>query len=91
MNDPANLGVATDDRIEFATARFLGEVPAVFRECLVLVLGILVGDLRRAADIPERFENRRRGHADLLGLGDAEQQVLGADVLVFEFVGVSLR
>ena len=50
LDDAADLLVSSDDRIELALARDLGEVPAVALERLVLALGILIGHALRAAN-----------------------------------------
>ena len=55
LDDAADLIVASDDRIELALARDLGEVAAVALERLVLALGILIGHALRAANGGERL------------------------------------
>ena len=42
LDDPPNLFVAADHRVEFAVAGQLGEVPPILFERLVLAFGILV-------------------------------------------------
>ena len=44
LDDPADLGVAADDRVHLAVAGQLDEVAAVLLQGLVLVLGVLVRD-----------------------------------------------
>ena len=64
LDDPADLLVAADDRVELALAGGLGEVAAVLLEGLVAVLGVLAGDpvaaphLRRAASSSSRLTSR---------------------------------
>ena len=53
LDDPADLVVAADDRVDLALAGAGGEVLAVALEGLELVLGVLRGDPVRAADLGE--------------------------------------
>ncbi|MND08345.1 hypothetical protein D3C83_309030 [compost metagenome] len=55
MNDPADLFVAADDRIELAALRALGEVDGVFLEGFPLALLLLRVDGLVAADGLDRF------------------------------------
>ena len=96
LDDAANLLVAADDRVELAAAREFGQVLGVFFERLEFAFGILVGDALRAAHGGERLEDGVVGCAEsdeglarrvALLVRDAEQQVLGGDVLVFEVCG----
>ena len=91
LDDPANLFVAADDRIELALARELGQVAAVPFERLVGAFGILAGDALRPADRGQRLEDRvardaarleqLRGRRRAPAFGrNRDQQVLGADV-----------
>ena len=99
LDDAADLLVAADDGIELAGARLLDEVAAVLLERLVGALGVLVGDALAAADALERLEDRvvpdrmglEQGLRLATGLGHAEQQVLGRDVLVTEAARFGLR
>jgi hypothetical protein len=95
LHDAADLVVAADDRIELAAARDLGEIAPIFRERLVLRLGILIRHARAAAHRLERLQQRVLGDAFLAqrtagGIafvrGDAEQEVLGRDVLVLQLL-----
>ena len=101
LDDAADLLVAADDRIELALARQLGQVAAVALERLVLAFGVLVvtrcepRTLVSAAKILSRVRPRSRqqlrgGRAAGLG-GDGEEQVLGADELVLQPLGLGLR
>ncbi len=56
LDDAADLVVAPDDRVELALLGLLGEVAAVLLERHVLVLGALVGDAVRAADLGDRLQ-----------------------------------
>ena len=92
LDDPPDLGVPADDRVQLAVPGRLGQVDAELLQRLVRVLGVLAGDPGAAADLAERLEQRvgrgtRRGQHGL-GLaavgGQADQQVLGRDVLVVQ-------
>ncbi len=65
LDDPANLFVAADHRIELALARDLGQVATVALERLVLAFGILIGHALRAADAGERLIDRVLRDAEL--------------------------
>ncbi len=58
LDDAADLVVAADDRVELALLGGAGEVAAELLERLVLVLGVLVGDAVRAADLRDRLGQR---------------------------------
>jgi hypothetical protein len=99
LHDAADLLVSADDRIELALARVLGEVTRELLQRLVLVLRRLVGDLVRAAHHLERLEQALPGDAlrleqvrglRALGVGERDEQVLGAHVLVAEGLGLLL-
>ena len=88
--------------IELALLGQLRQVAAVAFERLVLVLGILIGHALAAAHLGERRRGCDRGVSAVLlqqprgrgapGLaGDGEEQVLGADVLVLQPLGLGLR
>ena len=83
LDDPTDLLVAADDRIELAGARRGGEVAAVALERLVLVLGVLAGDPVAAPHLAQGVEQVLPADAERLGQG--EQQVLDREVLVAEF------
>ena len=98
LDDAPDLLVAADDRIELAGPRLGGQVAAVLLERGVRALGVLRRDALAAADALERLQDGLLAGAVLLeqglglatGLGDAEQQVLGRDVLVAEAAGLRL-
>ena len=98
LDDAADLLVAADDRIELARPRLGGQVAAVLLERRVGALRVLRGDALAAADALERLEDGLPAGAVALeqglglaaDLGDAEQQVLGRDVLVAEPAGLGL-
>ena len=96
LDDAANLFVAADDGVELAAAREFGEIFSVLFEGLEFALGILVGDALRSADGGERLQDGiLRGAGGDKGIArgvaflvrDAEQHVLGGDILVFEVCG----
>jgi hypothetical protein len=92
LDDAADLGVAADDRVDLAVAGALGEVDRVLLQRLERALGVGGGDLAVAADRAEGRQQRvprgaRAGqHVARLarGGGQADEQVLGRDVLVAE-------
>jgi hypothetical protein len=55
---PADLLVATDDRIDLSLPRRLGEITAVLLEGLVLLFGVVARDAVRATHLPQRVEYR---------------------------------
>ena len=96
LDHAANLLVAADDGVELAAAREFGEVLGVFFKRLEFAFGILVGDALRAAHGGERLQNGVVGGAErhervarriALLVRDAQQQVLGGDVIVLEVRG----
>jgi hypothetical protein len=82
LDDPADLVVAADDRVELALAGVLGEVAAVALQRLVLLLRVLAGHPVAAADLLEGAQQLVPGHLQPVGQG--QQQVLGGEVLVTE-------
>ncbi len=97
LDDAANLFVAADDRVELAAAGEFGQVLGVFFQRLEFAFGVLVGDALRSAHRGERLQDgfvrgaggdQRIARGIALQVRDAEQQVLGGDVLVFEVVGL---
>ena len=92
LDDPADLLVAADDRIDLALARGLGEVAAVLLQRLVLLFGVVARDAMRTAHLLQRVEHgvvrdaeRTQQVADAAGhVRHREQQVLGREVLVVE-------
>ena len=99
LDHAPDLGVPADDRVELAVPGQLGQVDAVLLQRLVGALGVLAGDPGAAADLAERLEQRvRRGAGRAQhGLrvaavgGQADQQVLGGDVLIAELLGPAGR
>ncbi len=87
LDDPTDLLVAADDRIELALAGDLGEIAAVALERLELILGVLGRDTVATADGLHGGEHVVAGDPQPVGQG--EQQVLGRQVLVGE-VGAGL-
>ncbi len=98
LDDAADLVVAADHRIELAQGGALGEVHAEALERPDLVLGVLVGDAVRAADVLDGREHallRQAGGAQRLAggrpvAGEREEQVLGRDVLVAQLAHLVL-
>ena len=100
LDDPPDLGVAADDRVEPAAGRLGHQVPAVLRQRLVGPLGRGRGDPLVAADLRQRLQEAVPGQALLLEqppgraglpLGQqGQQQVLDRDVLVLEPVRLLL-
>ena len=93
LDDPADLVVAPDHRVELAPARGVGEVAPVLLEGVVLRLRVGVGHPLGAAHRLQgrvdllRSDPRLLEHPGRLALGladDGEQEVLGRDVLVLE-------
>ena len=93
LNDAADLLIATDDRIELAAAREIGEVLGELFERLELRFGILVGDALVATDAGERLQDggvrgaegrKQLARGIALLLGEGEQEVLRRDVFVLE-------
>ena len=90
LDDPANLLIAADHRIELAVLSRRGQVATVFFERRVCALRIRRRHTLRAADALEQLEDAIAGQATLgqkprrlaLRRQYAEQQVLGADVFV---------
>ncbi len=99
LHHAADFVVAPDDRVNFALARQGGQVVAILFERLELVFGIGVSHPLVPAQIGERPQDdvaleavrleyllqRRPGLVE-----QAEQQVLGADVVVLELAGLGL-
>jgi hypothetical protein len=82
LDDPPDLVVPADDRVELALAGVLGEVPAVLLEGLVLVLRVLAGDAVAPPDLLQRSQQVLLGDPDPVGQG--EEEVLGRQVLVVQ-------
>src|SRR5207247_1817161 len=93
--------VPPDDWIQLAPARQLGEIASVPLESLIRAFGILVRHALRTADAGERLKDRVARHAVLLQplcargaaafVGEDDEEMLRADVLVFEALGFGLR
>jgi len=97
LDHATNLLVAPDHRIELAFARRIGEIAGVALQRLVLVLGRLVGDAMRPANVLEGLEQRvvsgthagEQGSAlRSLDVGQSEKEMLGRHKLVAELLGV---
>ena len=58
LNDAPDLLVASHDGIDLAAPREIRQVARIALQGLVLVLGIRIGDPRRAADLLERLQER---------------------------------
>ncbi len=93
LDHSQNLGIAADHRVQLALARKLGQVAAVALEHAELGFCRRVGDALAAADFFDGMLDALFGHAliaqDIGGrrvalAGDAQEQVLGRDVLVLE-------
>ncbi len=101
LNDAADFLVAADDRIELASARQLGEVAAVALERLIRALGVLARHALRSAHAGQRREDlvaREAALGQQRAAGErpvsdaiADEQMLGADVLVLQPLGFRLR
>ena len=91
----ADLFIAADDRVEFAFARHLHEVAAVFGQRFIVVFGVRAGDLLVAAHLFERCKKAVLRDAELLEqlcgrcaafIQQGKVQMLHADVFVLETV-----
>src|SRR2546428_3157404 len=99
LDDPPDLLVAPDDRIDLVLPSELGQIAPVLFERLVLAFRILVGDALIPAHVLERVEHALVRHAETLeGLprvalvfGHREEQVLRRNELVAEALGLFLR
>src|SRR5438093_2704112 len=101
LDHAPDLLVPADHGIELPLARKIGQVPGVFLERLVLLLGIGIRDLLAAADalesVIDRLARRARVTEDAAGLlrhgriHHREEEVLRADVLVLEPLRLGLR
>ena len=99
LDHPADLGVTADDRVELAVLGLLGQVDAVLLQRLVGALRVLAGDPGAAAHLGERLCQRvgggaglaqQRGRLPAVGR-QADEQVLGGDVLVVQLLGAVRR
>ena len=100
LQRPPDLVVAPDDGVEPVLPRRLGEVVAIAFERLVLALRVLVGDALASPHRGQRLEDPRRrdpvrreqpGRLGPVALqGQRRQQVLGADVVVLQPLGLAL-
>ena len=98
LDDAPDLLVASDDGIELAVARVLGEVAAEALERLVLVLGVLARHLVAPAHLLERAEQRLVGDAEPAqevadaadDLAHREEDVLGGEVVVAEVAALAV-
>ena len=100
LDDAPNLLVTSDDGVELAGARGLGEVTAVLLERLILALGVLIGHALVAADIGHGLvetlaadavglEKRARLAADRV-VQHGNQEMLGRDEFVLEAASLGL-
>ena len=89
LHNTPDLGVTADDRVDLALPRALGQVDAVLLQGLETGLGVLGGHPAVAGDLGQRVEQLRRLDGQQVGLllGDADQQVLGGDIVVPALVG----
>ncbi len=99
LDNPPDLLVSTDDRIELALAGRVGKVAGIALERLVLVLRILIRHAVRSTHRFERFEQgvvrcpdsgEKVPALGSLHIRKREQEVLGRDEFVAEFLGVRL-
>src|SRR5690606_35697264 len=99
LDDAANFFVAADHRVELAGACELREITAVLLERLVGRFWVLVGDALVAADLRQRLHRavavdvvatQERFGGRSLDREDAEEEMLGADVLVTELPRLGL-
>jgi hypothetical protein len=93
LHDPADLLVAADDRVKGTLPGQLVEVPRVSLECLVFLLGVLVGYPLASPDVHQDPVEAVPGDAAIsqnfpcravLVLRHGNEDVLGADELVLE-------
>ena len=100
LHEAAHLGLAPDDRVQPALPRQPREVHAVALEALVAAFGGGAGDAGAAADFTQGAVDGLLVHAQpgqqaggpaLLVVGDGDEQVLDAHVLVREAVGLGVR
>ena len=90
LDDTANLVVPPDDRVEFAFPGTGGEISGVLLQGLVGGLGVGAGHPGTAPDLDEGVAQRLRRCAGAgqqlrgvaIALSEADQEVLGGDVLV---------
>ena len=92
LNDPSNLVVTADDRVQLALASERRQIPPILLEGFVGALGSRARDTLSATHCGDRLQQpvvRQTGGAQGLHYGtvletrDREQDVLDADVLVF--------
>ena len=88
LNDPADLGVASDHRIDLAVTSALGEVLSVLLESLELFLGVLIGDAMTSAHVAQCLQQLLAAHPETLV--HRQQQVLDAEEVVLQVFLVSL-
>jgi hypothetical protein len=56
LNRTPNLFIAADDRVELTLAGHIGQIASIALKCLVLPLGVLIGDALRAAYFEVDYE-----------------------------------
>jgi hypothetical protein len=99
LDDPSDLLVPADHRVELAVAGELGEVARVLLERFVGRLRILARHALRPADLPEPVEDRiardpllgEHAGGPVAGVRERQQQVFGGDVVVAELAGLLRR
>ena len=101
LDHAADLFVPADDRVQLVMPSQVGQVAAVALERLVLPFGVLVGHTLGSTDSGERLEDPVPGDAVLFQesragksialVGQCDQQVLRADVIVLQVLGFCLR
>ena len=80
LDDPADLLVATDDRVELARTRGFGEIAPVLRKCLIRLFRIRGRHSVAPANVAQRTQELIPRGTDVVG--QREEEVLDGDVLV---------
>ena len=88
LDDPTDLVVAADDRIDLALAGPGGEVLAVLLERGELLFGVLPGDAMAAAHLLQGLQQLFAAHAETAVQG--EQQMLDREVVVLQVLAVGV-
>ncbi len=91
LDDSADLLVPADDRVELALAGFLGQIPAVLLQRLVLLLGVLAGDAMTSSDLLEGLQQVLPAHRQSLPFaGHGQEDVLDRQVLVAQAAALAV-
>ena len=99
LDDPADLLLAADDRVQLALAGQGGQIAGVLLQGLELVFGLGVGDALRSADRGQRLENgllldarfdQQTGGFRILVLEQGQEEMFGGDIIVLEGLGFLL-